>query len=176
MKTFISIITLLLSINKASSQIIDSLLPKDADYVSLTAEVKLIDSEYYLIPQLKVLAKDSVIQIPARLYYCIGDIDKDADISFSVEKIVACRYQRVYFVKNIDRFYKDTSTRNYRYGDSLNDRIKLDDFVGLEVGKYQICVSWGDTTIYSGNRLLFIKSYCFDYDVPYAPRKPDYCK
>ena len=87
--------SLVLAFNQISAQTKGSLKSKKLSnlynpiYLKLTADVKTIDSQYILIPQLKVLEQGKTIQIHKSLYPGI-ETSPLADIKITVEKQVRC--------------------------------------------------------------------------------------
>jgi len=114
--------------------------------LQLTIEVKNVDSQFILVPSLKVIRKDRVIQIYKRLYF--GNEQDPFDYIIYLKKKINGLYVNLYREMGVrtrvldDDWYE---LRNFTYGDTINVEKKntanLDYFCPLEVnGEYEVTV------------------------------------
>lgn len=114
--------------------------------LKLTIEVGIRDSQYILIPRLKVLKKGAVIQIHKRLYF--GNENDNHDYTIYLQKRIKGVYVNLWMELGVRTRVRDDDWyefRNFAYGDSINVAEKnianLDFFCPLEVnGEYQAVV------------------------------------
>ena len=131
---FIIMILCCLSVTDVNAQVPD-------ENLELSVEVRCIDSEYLMIPQLRILAKDKVIQLYKVLHYD-NEANSVADCRFYLQK----RYHRSYLNLYVSHFSNllpgedDFKFRDFKMGDSLNDSVNLKTFCPLDIGEYRIAI------------------------------------
>src|SRR5258706_9726300 len=63
--------------------------------IALSVEVKCVDSQYVMMPKLKILDQNTQIQIHKRLYYN-NESDPTGDCMFYLQKLVGKHYMNIY--------------------------------------------------------------------------------
>ena len=137
--------------------------------IALGVQVKCVDSQYVMIPKLKILDNTTQIQIHKRLSY--GDeSDNNADCIFYLQKLIGKRYVNMYvlafkdFVTNDDFLILKDFTKN----DSLNDTINLQYYIPLEIGEYILSVR---LKYYSHGEECTLYSDRIEFNVIFKPKK-----
>jgi|GEM_PF-3293675 len=107
--------------------------------IKLTGVLKIVDSQYLIIPQLKVLKDTQNIKIHKKLSYD-NEANPTVDCIFFLQKVVGQNYINMYMqafrslIPDNDYF---TFTK-YTTKSSLNDTINLNEYFPFEPGKYRI--------------------------------------
>jgi hypothetical protein len=111
--------------------------------IALSVEVKYVDSQYVMIPKLKILDDTTQIQIHKRLYYG-SEYDQSADCMFYLRKLVGKNYINMYIEAIRERMLDDLdfTFRNFTKNDSLNDTINLQYYFPLEAGEYRLNIQF----------------------------------
>ena len=136
--------------------------------IALSVEVKCVDSQYVMIPQLKILDQSTQIQIHKKLYYD-NESDPVADCMFYLQKLVGKHYVNMYVVAIRDPMPDDDffKFRNFTKNDSLNDTINLQDYIPLEIGEYKLSINFN---YYSHDKNLELDSDWIEFDVYFKPK------
>jgi len=110
--------------------------------ISVSARVECIDSEYVLIPSLKILS-DTVIQIHKKLKYG-NEVDITADCRIYLQKLIGKVYVNIY-VEAFRQLIPDDGyleLKNVTKNDTLYDTINLKMYAPLEPGEYRAAINF----------------------------------
>jgi hypothetical protein len=108
----------------------------------LTVEVKCIDSQYLMIPHLKIL-DDTKIRIHENLIYG-NEGESLADCKFILERLEGSYYENIY-ISSLREFFYDYDRfdfKNFSRVDFLSDTINLQDYIPLRIGEYKLYIAF----------------------------------
>ncbi len=136
------------------------------NFVSCKVELKIIDSNYYLIPSLVISDTSKVIKIKKKFFY---DQHDGADGIFYLRKQV----RRGYISILIDNYKQPSHLYNelvpFGFKDCLNDTINIANEYPLEIGgHYQIMLEMN--YFYRKKRYSAFSDW-IDFDVFFLPKK-----
>lgn len=163
-KTII-LISLIVLCEFANSQILNK-------NMELTVEVKCIDSEYIMIPQLKIFSKGISINLHKKLLFD-NEINPIADCVFILQKRLKKSFINIYR-SSLKHPMPDNGYfkfRNYKYGDALSDSINLKYYVPLEVGNYNIMIK---LNYYIKGVKKTVYSNLYEFQVDFEPKDSIY--
>jgi hypothetical protein len=136
--------------------------------LQLLVKVKEINSEYLIIPQLKLLYDSQNVQIHKKLTYD-NEIDRTADCNFFLQKIIGRSYVNMYMsaykqpITNDDNFV----LKKFKVFDTLKDTINLKEYIPLEKGEYRIFIT---LNYYLEGIKYQINSDWFNFKVLFKPK------
>jgi hypothetical protein len=138
--------------------------------LQLSVKVKIVDSEYLIIPHLKLLRDTQNVQIHKKLTYD-NETNPTADCNFFLQKLIGKSYVNMYMsaykqpIPNNDNFV----LKRFKVFDTLKDTINLKEYIPLEKGKYRILIT---LNYYLDGIKYQINSDWFDFKVTFKPKNP----
>ena len=136
--------------------------------VELMVEVKELDSQYVLIPKLKVISQNDSIEIPGRLSYT-NEVEGNADCNIYMLKKMGDVYVHIYLPRFAQPIINDDlKFRTFKSTSQLSDTIDLNSYVPLEPGRY---VTYVKLRYYRGNNEFSVISNFCDFSVRFIAKE-----
>jgi len=128
--------------------------------LKLTLKIITIDSQHFIIPNLKVLSDTQNIQVQKEILYG-NERDPIADCNFYLQKFIGNDLVNTYVVK---LYYPDVirELRKFTTKDSLTDTFCIEWFTPLEPGQYVVYLMF---RYYKNGKKDFIYSDQVDFFV-----------
>lgn len=168
----ISLVTLILFISGVQAQSVYQ--ASDSTAIDFTAEMVIKDSQYFIVPKLKLKTIGQKIQIPKQRVY----VDGVAMQGFSNAKIFLLKkISRTFTYITLNRMHDYRSLEeadkniDYKKGDVLYDTINLQHLYPIDIGEY--CLILELTYLCKGEKIT-IQSRELFFSIPFRPKNGIY--
>ena len=136
--------------------------------LKLSVSVKIIDSEYLMIPHLILLSDSQNIKINQPLTY---DNEKNttADCNIFLQKVIGKSYVNMYVAAFRQPLLLENSAvlKRFKASDSIKDTINLKEYIPLENGEYRVLIT---LNYYLKGIKYQINSEWYNFNVSFKPK------
>jgi len=143
------------------------------DNIKLTIELQETDSQFYLVPHLKVFKDTQQIQIKKLIYFGFGDCFDEG--TFTLEKLIGNVYVNLSIFSLPQEFENQDLYIyiNFTSKDSINYHVNLGHYIPLEPGKYRTLFKI--PYLLNGLQVKVYSEYLF-FEISHRPKNSSFFK